>query len=136
LHFESIIMNRVVHFEIQAENIDRAIAFYTNVFGWQFPKWMDNYWGVMTAEKDSKEPGINGGLLQRPCPAPAVGQGVNAFVCTVQVDSFDETAKKIQIAGGTVAMPKMAIVGMAWQGYFLDTEGNIFGVHQADVNAK
>ena len=128
--------NRPVHFEIQAENIERAIKFYTEVFGWQFPKWMDNYWAVMTAPKESSEPGINGGLLPRPCPPPKPEQGTNAWVITVQVDNFDETAKKIMATGGKVAMPKFALPGMAWQGYFLDTEGNTFGVHQADPNAK
>ena len=91
---------------------------------------------VMTAPKDSKELGINGGLLKRPCPAPALGQGTNAFVCTIQVDNFDEIAKKIVASGGKVAMPKFAIMNMAWQGYFIDTEGNTFGVHQADPKAK
>lgn len=55
---------------------------------------------------------------------------------TMQVDNFDETARKIEAAGGIVAMPKFAIPGMAWQGYFLDTEGNAFGVDQPDPNAK
>ncbi len=128
--------NRVVHFEIQAEKPERAIKFYQDVFGWEFPKWMDNYWGVMTAPKESSEPGINGGLLQRPCPAPKLEQGTNAFVCTVQVEDFDAIAKKIETAGGIVAMPKFAMPGMAWQGYFIDTEGNTFGLHQADTNAK
>ncbi len=129
-------MNRVVHFEIQVDDFERAKKFYGDVFGWEFPKWMDGYWGVMTAPKDSKEPGINGGLLRRPCPAPTVGQGTNAFVCTVQVNNFDETAKKVETAGGKIAMPKFAIMNMAWQGYFLDTEGNTFGIHQTDKNAK
>jgi predicted enzyme related to lactoylglutathione lyase len=128
--------NRVVHFEIQAENVERAMKFYGDVFGWTFPKFMDNYWGIMTDEKDSKEPGINGGLLLRPCPPPKPEQGTNAFVCTVQVDNFDEIAAKIEKAGGKVAMPKFAIMNMAWQGYFLDLEGNTFGLHQADPNAK
>jgi len=97
---------------------------------------MDNYWGVMTAPKDSKDPGINGGLLKRPCPPPKPEQGTNAFTCTVQVDNFDEIAKKIENAGGKVAMPKFAIMNMAWQGYFIDTEGNTFGMHQTDPNAK
>lgn len=129
-------MNRVTHFEIQADNIERAIKFYGDVFGWQFPKYMEAYWGIMTAPKDSKDPGINGGLLKRPCAAPEIGQGTNAFVCTVEVENFDDIATKVEAAGGKVAMPKFAIAGMAWQGYFLDTEGNIFGVHQADKNAK
>ena len=38
--------------------------------------------------------------------------------------------------GGKVAMPKYALPGMAWQGYYIDTEGNIFGIHQPDENAK
>jgi len=128
--------NRITHFEIQADNVERAIKFYESIFEWQFPKYMENYWGIMTAEKDSKEPGINGGLLKRPCPAPEPEQGTNAFVCTVLVDNFDEIAQKIETAGGKVALPKMAIPGMAWQGYFLDTEGNTFGIHQPDPNAK
>ena len=129
--------NRVVHFEIQAENPERAIKFYQDTFSWKFEKWGENqYWMIMTAEKDSKEPGINGGLLPRPAKTPLHECGTNAFVCTMQVENFDETAKKILTAGGIVAMPKFALVGMAWQGYFLDTEGNTFCVHQPDPNAK
>ncbi len=132
-------MNRVVHFEIQVDNPERAIAFYTAVFAWQIQKWEGlptPYWVVMTADKDSKEPGINGGMLQRPAKTPPQECGTNAFVCTMDVANFDETAKKIEAAGGVVAMPKFALAGMAWQGYFLDTEGNTFGIHQIDKNAK
>lgn len=130
--------NRVVHFEIHAENPERAVEFYTKVFGWDIKKWEGGsmeYWLVMTGGKD--EPGgINGGLMRRHGAAPVGGEPVNAFVCTMQVDNFDESAAKITANGGTVALPKMAIAGMAWQGYFKDTEGNIFGIHQPDTNAK
>ena len=131
-------MNRVVHFEIQADDPQRAMKFYNAVFGWGFPKWMEEppYWGVMTAEERSKDPGINGGLLKRPAKTPPHECGTNAYACTVQVDDFDETAGKIEKAGGMVALPKFAIPGVAWQGYFLDTEGNVFGVHQADKSAE
>lgn len=129
-------MNRVVHFEIHAEDPERAMRFYKDVFGWSFQQWADQqYWMVMTAEKESKEPGINGGLLPRPATMPPKETGANAYVCTVQVDDFDDIAAKIASAGGTVAMPKFAFPKMAWQGYFLDTEGNTFGVHQTDPNA-
>ena len=132
-------MDRVVHFEIQTEKPERAAKFYRDVFGWTIEKWpgLDwDYWVIMTAEKDSKEPGINGGLLLRPAKTPPQECGTNAYVCTIQVKNFDETAKNIEAAGGKVAMPKFAIPKMAWQGYFLDTEGNTFGVHQPDENAK
>jgi predicted enzyme related to lactoylglutathione lyase len=137
--------NRVVHFEIQVDNPERAMKFYGDVFGWEWKDWSgvtdSPYWGIMTAPMEgdgqpSKEPGINGGLLKRPCPAPKPEQGSNAYVCTIQVENYDEVAKKIIQAGGIEAMPKFALAGMAWQGYFLDTEGNTFGLHQADPNAK
>lgn len=132
-------MNRVVHFEIQADDVERAATFYREVFGWKIEKWDSphmEYWMVMTAEKDSKEPGIHGGLLKRPTELPKEACGSNAFVCTMAVDDYDAMAAEIEAAGGKVAMPKFALVGMAWQGYFIDTEGNTFGIHQADENAK
>ncbi len=129
--------NRVVHFEIQVENAERAMAFYRTVFEWTFEKWGErDYWMIMTAEKDSKEPGINGGMLPRPSQKPPSECGTNAYVCTVQVENYDEIEKKVLDAGGVVAMPKFALPGMAWQGYYLDTEGNTFGIHQTDPNAK
>ena len=86
----------------------------------------------MTGPED--EPGINGGLLQRPIPAPAVGQGTNAFVCTVGVGDYDETERRSwKPAAGRLG--EEALTGMAWQGYYLDTEGNTFGIHQPDPAA-
>ena len=66
----------------------------------------------------------------------AFWKSTNAFVFTVQVDNFDDISAIIEKAGGKFAMPKFAFMNMAWQGYFLDTEGNTFGVHQTDPNAK
>ena len=132
-------MNRITHFEIQADTPQRAIEFYSKVFGWTFQKWEGGqyeYWMIMTAEKDTQEQGINGGLLPRLAKVPPQECGVNAFVCTIVVDDFDATQKKILAEGGTIAQPKFALIGMAWQGYFLDTEGNTFGLHQADSKAK
>ena len=130
-------MSRVVHFEIQADDLERAMAFYTAAFGWSFQEYGafmgTTYWGVITGPDD--EPGINGGLLERPVSAPAPEQGANAFVCTMQVEDYDETERRLLEAGGTVALPKMALTGMAWQGYYLDTEGNTIGIHQADPDA-
>lgn len=131
-------MNRIVHFEIFADDVERAADFYRTVFGWQVEKWESDameYWVVMTAPKDSTEPGINGGLLKRSSAPAQAGSAANAFVCTVEVEDFDAIAHKVQQAGGSVAMPKFALAGMAWQGYFFDTEGNTFGVHQADASA-
>lgn len=134
-------MNRVVHFEIQAGDPARAAKFYRELFGWKIGQWGQNpYWMVATGEESkgspSKWPGINGGLLPRQGPIPLDGAGVNAFVCTVEVASVDAMVGKVTAAGGQIVVPKMAIPGVGWQVYAKDTEGNIFGLHQADQQAK
>ena len=130
-------MSRVVHFEIQADDVERAKTFYSAVFDWSFEDYSKmtgtTYWGVVTGPEN--EPGINGGLLQRPTAAPAPEQGTNAYVCTMAVEDYDAVERRILDAGGQVALPKMALAGMAWQGYYIDPEGNTFGIHQPDPDA-
>lgn len=130
-------MARVLHFEIQADDLERAKAFYAAALDWTFSDWShmtgSPYFGISTGPAD--EQGIDGGLLQRPVAAPGLEQGTNAYVCTVGVEDYDATEKRILAAGGQVALPKAALPGMAWQGYYIDTEGNTFGVHQPDLNA-
>jgi predicted enzyme related to lactoylglutathione lyase len=135
---EVVHMSKVVHFEIQADDIERAKSFYAAAFGWTFEDYGhvtgSPYWGVIAGPDD--EPGINGGLQQRSASAPGPEQGTNAFVATVSVDDYDATEQRILDAGGRVALPKMALTGMAWQGYYLDTEGNTFGIHPMDPEAR
>lgn len=127
-------MARVVHFEVHAADPERAMRFYGEVFGWRFtkiPGGMD-YWLIATGEGS----GIDGGLMRRMGPPPTDGQAVNAFVCTLQIDNLDASMDAGTKAGGSVALPKMAVAGVGWVAYLKDTEGNIFGLHQPDPNAK
>lgn len=127
----------IVHFEIHASDVSKAKEFYETVFGWKFEDWSEfasmPYWGIVTREEG--EMGINGGLMQRQGDAPAENASVNGAVITAGVENYDETHDKIVAAGGTVALPKAALPGMAWQGYYKDTDGNIFGIHQPDTSA-
>jgi predicted enzyme related to lactoylglutathione lyase len=127
-------MNRVVHFEIHAENLERAQKFYSGLFGWKFTKWNGpvDYWTIETGSKG--EPGIDGGLVIR--KGPIDGQSITAYVCTIEVANLDQIMKTAQEAGATIALPKMPIPGMGWLAYLKDTEGNIFGIMQADPSAK
>ena len=121
-----------LYFEIQADDTRRAIAFYSEVFGWEFTEAEGlpiPYWRIETG-------GARGGLLTRPAKAPAPGSGTNAFVCSVEVESFDATEKTILKLGGIVALGKFAVPGQCWQGYFIDTEGNTFGIFEVDANAR
>lgn len=124
-----------VYIEIQADDPSRAAAFYEAVFHWTAQRdpavAAVEYWRWHSAET-----GIHGGLLKRPAAAPGPHMGTNAFVCSLQVNDFDATAAIILGQGGQVALPKFAIPGKCWQGYFLDTEGNTFGIFQVDEQAK
>jgi uncharacterized protein len=128
-------MARVGHFEIHADDPQRAISFYQNAFNWQFNKWEgpQDYWLIKTGESDC--PGIDGGLLRRMGPAPTDGQAVNAYVCTLLSTQLDTEINNALANGGSVAVPKMAVPGVGWLAYVKDTEGNIFGLMQDDPNA-
>lgn len=124
-------MNSVAYFEIQSSNPQREIDFYHAVFGWKFIKEEFvpiEYYRIETS-------GINGGLLKRPAQIPPPEFGTNAFVNSIQVKSFDEIAKAILQNGGKVALPKFAIPGRCWQGYFLDADNNTFGIFEVDEKA-
>lgn len=129
-------MPRVVHFEVQAEDPQRAIAFYEKVLGWKFTKWEAGdwpYWMIETGP--AAEPGINGGLLPRMGGTPTEGQSVNAYVCTVDATNVDQTVAAWLANGGVMAVPKMAIKGIGRLAYCKATEGNIFGIMQNDPSA-
>lgn len=125
-------MNTIGYFEIQSSDPKRDIKFYQAVFGWKFIK--EEYVPIEYYRIETNS--INGGLLKRPAAIPPPQSGTNAFVCSVQVDSFDKTSELIVKNGGQIAMPKFAIPSRCWQGYFVDLDNNTFGVFEVDENAK
>jgi len=125
-------MPRVVHFEIHAGDPQRAIRFYTDLYGCQFTSWGgESYWLIKTGEAPA--PGIDGGLLPR--RGEIDGQAVIGYVCTVDVESVDAYAERVTAGGGQIVVPKMAVAGVGWFAYGKDTEGNIFGMMQMDSSA-
>lgn len=122
-------MNRVVHFDIYADDTGRALKFYGDVFGWKAEKWGGpmEYWLITTGPDD--KPGINGGLGKRQQP---MDQTQN----TIGVPSVQGFAEKVMVAGGKLLMPKMPIPGVGWFALCADTEGNKFGIMEDDPKAK
>lgn len=122
-----------MYFEIHADNPVRAAEFYRQLFGWSVEKADENlpveYWRIHGDQ-------LAGGLLPRPAPTPEAERGANAFVVSFEVADFDDAQTKIATLGGQVALPKFAVPGQCWQGYFLDTEGNTFGIYQPDASAR
>ena len=122
-------MPRVVHFEIGADQPERAIKFYGDVFGWKTSKWdgPEDYWLITTGEDD--QPGINGGIMKRPDPSAATTNAID-------VPSVDEFVTKIAENGGKVVMPKMAVPGIGYLAYCQDTEENVFSIMEFDESAS
>ncbi len=114
-------MRRVVHFEVQADDPDRASRFYEEVFGWKIQKWDGpvDYWLAATGEES--DPGINGAIKHKVTPEQTV-------INTIDVPSVDEYIEKTLDAGGSVVMPRTEIPGVGYHAYCKDTEGNIFGL--------
>lgn len=124
-------MNTIGYFEIQSSDPGREIKFYETVFGWKFirqEKMPIEYYRIQTRS-------IAGGLLKRPAKVPPPESGTNAFVCSVEVDNFDLASDLILQNGGQVTLPKFAVPGRCWQGYFIDPDNNTFGIFEADENA-
>ena len=93
--------NSIVHFEIPADDIERAQKFYKQAFGWKISDpWKMKYFIVETKKKG--EDGINGGLMQRKMPD-------QPFMNYVAVNSIDPFLKKVEAAGGTICMPRTEI---------------------------
>lgn len=121
-------MPRPVHFDMTAEDPERAVTFYGDVFGWAFHKWEGptDYWLVTTGTEGE---GINGGLAKR-------NEGQAPVMNTIDVPSVDEYLERITHAGGQVIMPKAPIPGVGWFAACVDTEGNQFGIMQPDEGAR
>ncbi len=124
----------VVHFEIPADDPERAGKFYRELFGWEIKHMggpMD-YWLVETVPTDGEgmpiRPGVNGGLMRRMMP----GQVPVNYIAVENVDDFTRKAEGL---GARVVVPKMPVPGMGWFAQLTDTEGNIFAIWQHDPAA-
>jgi predicted enzyme related to lactoylglutathione lyase len=118
---------RVVHFEIPADDVPRAQAFYREAFGWTMNSMPDmGYTMVSTVPTDERgmpaEPGaINGGMLARQDP-------VTSPVVTIDVDDIDRALGRVEELGGKTVRPKLAVGDMGFAAYFTDSEGNVMGL--------
>lgn len=122
-------MNRIIHFEINAEDPEKIAAFYTKVFNWSINKWegLIEYWLATTGNKN--EAGIDGGIMRKE-------EGVPRTVNTIGVKSVDEFIERIINSGGTVLRPKSAVPGVEYFAYCTDPEGTVFGIMENDPEAK
>ena len=125
-------MATIVHFEIPADDVERAKKFYGELFGWKIEKFTGptpmEYWMIMTGKEEGKM-GIDGGMMQRQHPQQQT-------IVYIDVPSVDEYLGKVKILGGQVVFPRTAIPGMGYFAVCLDPENNGFGLWENNAEAQ
>ena len=123
-------MPTIVHFDISADDTERAKKFYEALFNWKMesPPGMTDYYLIETADLEGKR-GVGGGLGKRGEP----NQRITSYI---GVDSVVAYSSKVQNLGGKVIQPKMTVPGWGYLAVCTDTESNMFGLWQDDKDAK
>jgi hypothetical protein len=114
-------VGRVIHFEITADDVDRASDFYAGVFGWKLEPtpFVDGYQLAHTGDGD----GIDGAIMAR------THQSQPAIVW-IRVDDVERSLTAVSDSGGTRAGDVNTIPGRGLVALVTDTEGNVIGLHQ------
>ena len=120
---------KVVHFEIPADDVERAGSFYADAFDWKLQSMPGmGYTIITTTPTDDQgmpsEPGaINGGMFSRVAD-------IATPVITVDVADMDAALARVEALGGQVVRGKEPVGDMGFAAYFTDTEGNLMGLWQ------
>ncbi len=126
-------MFSIVHFEIPADDVERARKFYSELFGWQIEKFPGpapmEYWGITTGAAEGEMGLTGGGMMPRQMP----WQTITMYI---QVPSVGDFVDKIKKLGGKVVVPKTAVPEMGYFAVCLDPEKNGFGIWETNPQAK
>jgi predicted enzyme related to lactoylglutathione lyase len=119
---------RIVWFEIPADNIDRAKAFYSELFGWKIANMsgMSDYLQIDTGGSDES---LDGGLMARRNPE----QTITSYILVESVSKYAQTVEKL---GGKICVPKTEVPQMGYFAICQDTENNAFGLWEPSGNAN
>ncbi len=125
--------NKMTHFAIHIDDIDRAKNFYEEVFDWGFASYGPP--DFLQIKADKTENGELIGALQSRKYSP-VTEKIIGLECTISVESVDEIMQRVENNGGQILMPKTAIPYVGWITKFLDTEGNLVCAMQSDNSTR
>jgi hypothetical protein len=116
------------HLALNADDVQRAKAFYESVFGWRLEPWgPPDYYQARNAAD-----GMIAALQHR--RELKSGVRMAGFEATLAVDDLDATIAAIEAAGGRMLSRPIYIETVGRLAYFEDTEGNLVGVMQYDAD--
>ena len=122
-------MDKVVHFEVPVDDLERAKKFYSETFGWQLQDMPEmNYVIARSVETDEKfmpkvAGAINGGMAKR-------GGNLTVPSFAIDVANIEESIEKVKRGGGTILKAKTPVGTMGFVAYFKDSEGNVLSLWQ------
>ncbi|MCI4625103.1 MAG: VOC family protein [Candidatus Magnetoovum sp. WYHC-5] len=121
-------MPTIVHFEIPADDIERTMNFYREIFGWKFEKCAGpmDYW-LITTTNEQGENAMMGGVIKRQHPQ-------HTIINYIDVPSADEYAKKIEALGGKILVTKTLVPETGYFVICMDTEKNVFAIWEQICN--
>jgi predicted enzyme related to lactoylglutathione lyase len=122
-------MPTIVHFDVPAEDIERAKKFYSALLGWKFESLPEMQYNLITTTNLDGTPGVGGGMGKRMDPSQRM---MNYF----GVSSIDTAMKQVKSLGGSILSKKMAVPQMGYLVNCIDTEGNMFGLWEEDTKAR
>jgi uncharacterized protein len=125
--------NKLTHFAIHIDNIERAKSFYDGVFEWGFNSYGQDDFLQIKADKSENGELIGAMQSRRYSPVP---EKIIGLECTIGVENIDEIIEKVKHNGGQVLMAKTAIPYVGYIAKFLDTEGNLICAMQYDNSAR
>jgi predicted enzyme related to lactoylglutathione lyase len=127
-------MSQVAHFAINADDVSRALRFYEVVFGWKFQAYGPPGFYMVDPASATVHVPVRGSLQKRREIVPGVA--MRGFECTISVDDIQATGAAVTANGGEIVMQICTLAGVGRLLFFRDTEGNIAGAMQYDVNAE
>jgi uncharacterized protein len=125
-------MAHVAHFAVNANDMERAKAFYAGAFGWSFQAFGPP--GFYMIQGAGGPGGMYASLQQRREIVP--GKPIYGLECSLSVENSEKAEAAIKKAGGKIVMPRTVIAGVGKLFFFEDTEGNIMGAMEYDATAR
>ena len=122
LWYGPLMSHNIAHFDVQADDVERARRFYERVFGWRFEAWgPPDFYLIHTGTADDS--GIHGSVSKR--PEPVSGRGRIGYECTISVDDLAAIKAAVVANGGKIILDAHEIAGVGRLIRFEDTEGNV-----------
>lgn len=112
-------MAKVEHFEIPADDVGRASAFYRDVFDFTYEAWDDEMGMIRSASGE----GIGGDIHLR--------SGVAHPTIVITVDSIEQTLEAVKAHGGEQVGEIENLDANSRYAYVKDSEGNLIGVYDS-----